>query len=589
MSAYGDGILTGVEAPAVLPAGGNNEPLPLARLIRLAAGERPRVVREGIDALRRANLPIYNRGGQLVRLVRLDAAVSADGIRRPLGATILIPVRAPWLRLRLGEAAGWERFVRREKEWIPADPPTDVAETIATTPDEGDWPVLRAIVKTPVVWPDGTWSATPGYQRGLYLDIEGPWPEPGTTRDAAENALEALRHHYRHMAWASEQDAAAGLSLAITAVHRQMLDIAPMHAIDAPTAGTGKSLLNDSAAILATGARAAVMDYGRDPVEATKRLDSMLLAGDTMIAIDNVEAPLEGSTLCQTLTQPERKIRPLGTHNSYAVPCTVLITATGNNLAICGDLVRRSIVCRLDARTERPDTREIDQDLLAETFERRAELVAACQTIIRAYILAGRPKVGIRPLGLFKEWADVQSALVWLGMPDPAGSVDRAMADDPSRQELHAVFTAWHAAFSDEPATSADAIQRAEHDSDLREALAAVCTRKGGMDGRALGYWLRHNRDARSGGLVLTRHSTRGGSYRWAVRLEGRGHGGHRGHVSLLHARDGKPDEVIGAETSPQSPLSHLSPTADCPKCLGEGDPDCYCGGTGRLPSRVVP
>lgn len=25
-----------------------------------------------------------------------------------------------------------------------------------------------------------------------------------------------------------------------------------------------------------------------------------------------------------------------------------------------------------------------------------------------------------------------------------------------------------------------------------------------------------------------------------------------------------------------------------CPKCLGGGDPGCYCGGTGRLPSRVA-
>jgi hypothetical protein len=57
-----------------------------------------------------------------------------------------------------------------------------------------------------------------------------------------------------------------------------------------------------------------VMDFGRDAVEAGKRLDAMMLAGDPIIAIDNVEAPLEGAVLCQMLSQTARRIRVLGTH-----------------------------------------------------------------------------------------------------------------------------------------------------------------------------------------------------------------------------------------------------------------------------------
>ena len=50
-----------------------------------------------------------------------------------------------------------------------------------------------------------------------------------------------------------------------------MLPAAPGHGTDAPAPGTGKSLLIDAAAILSTGTT-AVMDYGRDRDEATKRL-----------------------------------------------------------------------------------------------------------------------------------------------------------------------------------------------------------------------------------------------------------------------------------------------------------------------------
>jgi hypothetical protein len=81
---------------------------------------------------------------------------------------------------------------------------------------------------------------------------------------------------------------AVAISMLTTAIARPSLPAAPMPAIDAPEAGTGKSLLVDVASILASGTEAPVMDYGQDAVEAGKRLDAMLLAGDPLI--DNVEA-----------------------------------------------------------------------------------------------------------------------------------------------------------------------------------------------------------------------------------------------------------------------------------------------------------
>jgi hypothetical protein len=40
-----------------------------------------------------------------------------------------------------------------------------------------------------------------------------------------------------------------------------------------------------------------------------------------------------------------------------------------------GDIVRRAITCRLDAGTDRPELRVIDQDLIAQVRERRRECV----------------------------------------------------------------------------------------------------------------------------------------------------------------------------------------------------------------------
>lgn len=245
------------------------------------------------------------------------------------------------------------------------------------------------------------------------------------------------------------------------------------------------------------------MDYGRDAVEAGKRLDAMLLAGDSLISIDNIEAPIEGAALCQTLTQTVRRIRVLGLSKMVTVPCVSMVTATGNNLVLKGDVVRRVLLCRLDAQTERPELRDFDQDLKAEASEYRRNLVADIITIMLAYHRAGCPDRGV-PLGGYEPWSRmVRQALCWVGEADPCRSMERTRGDDPSRQNFGWVLEAWHAAFGEVATTVAEAVTRADGDTALREALAAVCETRGKLDNRGLGLWLRDNKDKRAGRLAL--------------------------------------------------------------------------------------
>ena len=328
----------------------------------------------------------------------------------------------------------------RDKEVRPADPPRDIGEIIATQSDLANWPVLRGVVAHPVLTPDGRVISERGYDRdtGLLIEITSSWPIPDApTRDDAVAAWVRLKELLRHYPWVSEVDRAVALSLLLTAIARPVLPAAPMHCVDSPEAGSGKSLLVNVASILASGAPASVMDFGRDAVEAGKRLDAMMLAGDLIIAIDNVEVPLEGAVLCQMLTQPARRIRVLGTHTVVTVPCVQMVTASGCNITLRGDIVRRSIICRLDAHAERPEWRDIDQDLIAEVRERRRELVADIITVMLAYQRAGQPATGASPLGGFGAWSrTVRQALVWAGEADPCGVMDRIRGDDPSRQNF---------------------------------------------------------------------------------------------------------------------------------------------------------
>jgi putative DNA primase/helicase len=128
-----------------------------------------------------------------------------------------------------------------------------------------------------------------------------------------------------------------------------------LFAITAPSPGTGKTLLCETLAIVATDRRASVMSLGHDDAEFEKRLGGVLLAGDAVISIDNIERALRGDLLCQIATQQFVRLRPLGGSGMLNVPTHALLVATGNNLAIIGDLKRRVLMVRLDAHTERPE------------------------------------------------------------------------------------------------------------------------------------------------------------------------------------------------------------------------------------------
>ncbi|HEV2379792.1 MAG TPA: hypothetical protein VG206_08340 [Terriglobia bacterium] len=92
----------------------------------------------------------------------------------------------------------------------------------------------------------------------------------------------------------------------------------------------------------------------------------------------------------------------LGKTRILRLPTNVLWTATGNNLSFRGDLSVRALVCRLDARIERPEEREfVIPDLKSNVTERRQELVTAALTIPRAYVVAGRPHQALKPWGGF--------------------------------------------------------------------------------------------------------------------------------------------------------------------------------------------
>jgi hypothetical protein len=217
-----------------------------------------------------------------------------------------------------------------------------------------------------------------------------------------------------------------------------------MHASSAPVAGSGKSFLWDLAAGISTGQQRMPVIAAGNEEETAKRLTGVMLTGQPLISIDNVNGELKGDFLCQAIEQHFLDIRPLGRSDIVRIQTGgVTIYATGNNIIIVGDLCRRTITARLDAKLENPQLRQFRNNPIQKILDDRGTYIAACLTICRAYIVAGRP--GLLPrLASFEGWSDtVRSALVWLGKADAINGMEDTRAEDPQRAALTDLLNAW--------------------------------------------------------------------------------------------------------------------------------------------------
>lgn len=216
-----------------------------------------------------------------------------------------------------------------------------------------------------------------------------------------------------------------------------------MHVFDAPAAGSGKSKLADMVGILATGVAPSAVTFSSDREENEKRLSTILRCGDPVILLDNVSGDLEGDFLCAMLTQENVQARILGLTDRVRLSTRTLVLATGNNMRFKGDISRRVVVCRVDAKMSNPEDRHFDFDPVEEVKAARASLVVDALTVLRAYRGSGAA-VPLKAYGNFDAWALVRGALVWLGRADPAETKLKAAAENPLLEERAEVLAAFY-------------------------------------------------------------------------------------------------------------------------------------------------
>jgi len=155
----------------------------------------------------------------------------------------------------------------------------------------------------------------------------------------------------------------------------------------------------------------------------------------------------------------------LGQTATVAAPVRCVWVATANNPTLSTEIARRTIRIRIDPKMDRPQLREgfRHPDLRSWGAAHRGALVAAALTLIRAWVVAGRPS-GTQRLGSYEEWAQVMGGILDVaGVP---GFLDNLMevydlADNEGTQ-WRAFVAAWWEQHGEAPVSAATLFELAK-------------------------------------------------------------------------------------------------------------------------------
>jgi hypothetical protein len=372
-----------------------------------------------------------NRDPWLFRAGGTPSWVVPDDEGRPMA----VALNEERLRHMLAKLAIWRRL-NRAGDLVSAPPPTNLIKTLLATPDPG-LPVLAGIVTTPVFGRNGSLLTEPGYHpdaRLLYQPISGfalpNIPERPTADEIASARALLIDDMLADFPFTGPAEQAHALALLLVGFLRAMIDgPTPLHLIEKPSPGTGATLMVDAIATVLTGAGASVMTEGRDDEEWRKRVTAKLRQVPSLVLIDNLRHPLDSSALAAALTAPYWEDRILGVSEMTRLPIRCVWIATGNNPEFSNEMARRIVRIRLDARIDQPWRRKgfRHPDLIGWIRANRARLVAACLTLCRAWIAAGRPR-GSRVIGSYESWSQILGAVLEvIGIEGFLGNLDEMM------------------------------------------------------------------------------------------------------------------------------------------------------------------
>jgi hypothetical protein len=374
--------------------------------------------------------------------------------------------------------AGMQASALRQKMNDDLEP--DDIEALARGPALRE---LHGVTHTPMMRTDGSILDRPGYDDGrkgtgfLFLpdpdlaDMDRVDPQLYVEKDGERiwladiaGARDRLLDLTREFPWVSDDDRVNWYGLLFTPLMRAMFPPPYlMGLITAPNPRSGKSLLAQVLEMVHGGVRRT--ELPRDEDELRKAITAILL--DTtapVVVFDNVRGAIRSSTLEGVLASVEITDRYLGQSRSVSLRNDRIWVMTGNNASVAGDLGPRILPIEIDPKVPNPELREFSTNLYDFVPKHRGQILVDLLTIVRAWVLDGRP-MEVRRSDEYGQWDGAMRGLLhWAGFPGTfGGSPERAAAlvRDEEQDDWHAFLVAIHDVF-DRPFTVKELVQALE-------------------------------------------------------------------------------------------------------------------------------
>lgn len=428
----------------------------------------------------------------------------------------------------LSDLAIWERFDVRNG-FVVTDPPTKYISVLYDHEHYRHMPVLNGLARQPYLRPDASLMTNAGYDAptgmfGVFDESKFSVAENPTREDAIE-ALAVIGELLNEFGFEADFDKSATIAAILTAAIRPSLAQAPMFHVKAPQIASGKSYLTNLIGAFASPITPSATAFPQNEEECLKLLLSALLTSPAVLCFDNLTTDLAPyKSLCSALTESSITGRILGVSKTATVGTRTMFLSSGNNVDPVRDMARRCVTIRLDPACETPATREFKNYPVAKVLGDRGRYVSLALTIIRAWVVAGRPVTTCKPLGSYDAWSDlVRQPMLWLGLPDPATPVFGSMATDPDRETLGRLLSVWNSAFGNRPTMVREVVANANRASsiphlvDLHEVITDIADERGQINRRRLGWWISRHAGRHVNGLKLQKVPGARNADQWKV------------------------------------------------------------------------
>jgi len=344
---------------------------------------------------------------------------------------------------------------------------------------------LRGITEVPVLRLDGTVLQEAGYDRGTELLYQPQrafpkvpdLPSPGEVQAALYQLLDVVSD----FPFVNDLGKAVFLATILTVVGRFAFQgCVPLVLIDANTPGVGKTKLADTIGIITTNQPLPRATQMKSDWEERKQITSILLKGERLLLIDNIGSRFGSPVLDALLTSEIWQDRIVGRSQQVTAQNLLQVITTGNNMQLKADTVRRCIRIQLTTQDEHPESRSEFRhpDLEAWVAEHQPELLTAALTLLRGYMVAGKPQQDLVTLGSFAGWSNlVQATVKWAYGVDPG--LARVTSDDEmdlDQEIMEKLMRGWRNIVPEGSAMSARKVMdtaqnKAEVGRDIFEAL----------------------------------------------------------------------------------------------------------------------